>query len=201
MGPAHAAAAFKVTKTFSRARLTIPERIPNPVQPDRRKATADALLKRKAGRRDRVGGRIRSLLPVRRDRAFIEWLLMTVLLASQMLKSRPRREIVHDPRILGNTSRSCAKAAHRRREQVPDTRFMKDVMRARGPISGARCRRTILYRRFSYCDSGMNPVAALVIADDERDRQAVERPGQRAHPSAIAASGESIAGVDDANAA
>src|SRR5262245_40101645 len=94
---------FRFVKKNHRPDGTFPSGIPNPLLPDRRKATADAVTASKADAGIAWDGDFDRCFLFDEKAEFIEGYYIVGLLAAQMLKSHPGAHIVHDPRLTWNT--------------------------------------------------------------------------------------------------
>jgi phosphomannomutase/phosphoglucomutase len=149
---------------------TFPSGIPNPLLPEKRSATASAILEHKAdfgiawdGDFDRcflfdAGGR------------FIEGYYMVGLLAGVMLAKHPGGKIIHDPRLTWNTIERVREAGGLPIRSKTGHAFIKERMRAEDAVYGGEMSAHHYFRDFGYCDSGMIPwlLAAELISRDGR---------------------------------
>ena len=140
-----------------------PNGIPNPLLPDNRAATSQAVREHGAelgiawdGDFDRCfffdgGGR------------FIEGYYLVGLLASQLLEKHPGGRIVHDPRLTWNTIDMVHTAGGIPVMSKTGHAFIKERMRAEDAVYGGEMSAHHYFREFSYCDTGMIPW--LLIAE------------------------------------
>jgi len=140
-----------------------PNGIPNPLLPECRAATADAVRAHGAdfgvawdGDFDRcfffdAGGR------------FIEGYYLVGLLARALLARHPGGKIIHDPRLTWNTIEMVREAGGIPVLSKTGHAFIKERMRAENAIYGGEMSAHHYFRDFAYCDSGMIPW--LLIAD------------------------------------
>ncbi|WP_396616661.1 phosphomannomutase [Lysobacter soli] len=140
-----------------------PNGIPNPLLPDNRDATANAVREHRAdfgiawdGDFDRcfffdAGGR------------FIEGYYLVGLLAQALLARNPGEKIIHDPRLTWNTIEMVREAGGVPVQSKTGHAFIKERMRAENAIYGGEMSAHHYFRDFAYCDSGMIPW--LLIAD------------------------------------
>jgi phosphomannomutase len=142
-----------------------PNGIPNPLLPENRSATSDAVRQHKAdfgvawdGDFDRC-----FLFDERGD--FIEGYYIVGLLAEAMLKREPGAKIIHDPRLTWNTIDMVTSAGGRPIQSKTGHAFIKERMRLENAIYGGEMSAHHYFRDFAYCDNGNIPwllVAALV---------------------------------------
>ena len=189
---------FKVTNIFHEPDGRFPNGIPNPILPDRRKATADALLKAKADVAIAWDGDFDRCFLFDETGAFIEGYYIVGLLASQMLKSDPGAKIVHDPRMTWNTLEIVREGGGIAVESKSGHAFMKEVMRREDAIYGGEMSAHHFFRRFAYCDSGMIPWLLVLRTMSETGKPLSVLVGERIQK--FPASGEINRKVDDAAA-
>ncbi|HSS85461.1 MAG TPA: phosphomannomutase CpsG [Reyranella sp.] len=176
-----------------------PNGIPNPLLPECRAATADAVRAHGAdfgvawdGDFDRcfffdAGGR------------FIEGYYLVGLLATALLARHPGGKVIHDPRLTWNTIEMVREAGGIPVQSKTGHAFIKERMRAENAIYGGEMSAHHYFRDFAYCDSGMIPwllIADLISASGLSLAEMVE-DRMRAYPC----SGEINFKVADARAA
>ena len=134
-----------------------PNGVPNPLLPERRAATAAAVLEHRAdfgiawdGDFDRcflfdAGGR------------FIEGYYLVGLLAEVMLAKYPGARILHDPRLTWNTIEQVRAAGGVPVQSKTGHAFMKERLRLEDAVYGGEMSAHHYFRDFAYCDSGMIP--------------------------------------------
>ncbi|MDR9429063.1 MAG: phosphomannomutase [Salibaculum sp.] len=142
-----------------------PNGIPNPLLPENRPATADAV--RKAGADFGVAwdGDFDRCFFFDHTGAFIDGEYVVGLLAEAFLAKDPGATIIHDPRIIWNTQDIVANAGGRAVQSRTGHAFIKQAMRDEGAVYGGEMSAHHYFRDFVYCDSGMIPwllVAELV---------------------------------------
>ncbi|WEN14945.1 phosphomannomutase [Rhodanobacter sp. AS-Z3] len=142
---------------------SFPHGIPNPLLPDNREATAEAVRKHGADFGVAWDGDFDRCFFFDADGQFIEGYYLVGLLAAQLLSKHPGGKIVHDPRLSWNTI-DLVKAAG----GVPvlcktGHAFIKERMRAEDAVYGGEMSAHHYFREFAYCDSGMIPW--LLIAE------------------------------------
>jgi phosphomannomutase/phosphoglucomutase len=142
---------------------SFPNGIPNPLLPDCRAATAEAVRASGAdfgvawdGDFDRcfffdAGGR------------FIEGYYLVGLLAKALLFQHPGGKIIHDPRLVWNTIEMVRAAGGIPVMSKTGHAFIKERMRSENAIYGGEMSAHHYFRDFAYCDSGMIPW--LLIAE------------------------------------
>ena len=140
-----------------------PHGIPNPLLPENRAATAEAVRSSGADFGIAWDGDFDRCFFFDADGEFIEGYYLVGLLAAQLLAKHPGGKIVHDPRLSWNTI-DLVKAAG----GVPilcktGHAFIKERMRAEDAVYGGEMSAHHYFRDFAYCDSGMIPW--LLIAE------------------------------------
>jgi len=156
---------FEFVRVFHEPDGHFPNGIPNPLLPDNRQATADAVREHGADFGIAWDGDFDRCFFFDEQGRFIEGYYLVGLLAQAILAKHPGGKIVHDPRLVWNTV-----------EQVEDAggipvlcksghAFIKEKMRAEDAVYGGEMSAHHYFREFAYADSGMIPwllIAALV---------------------------------------
>tara|TARA_R110002012_G_scaffold139475_1_gene296831 strand:+ start:1481 stop:2848 length:1368 start_codon:yes stop_codon:yes gene_type:complete len=159
---------------------TFPQGIPNPLLPENRPATADALRASGADFGVAWDGDFDRCFFFDHTGAFIDGEYVVGLLAKAFLANDPGATIIHDPRIIWNTQDLVEKAGGRAVQTRTGHAFIKQAMRDENAVYGGEMSAHHYFRDFVYCDSGMIPwllVAELVsrhgpLADLVADRKA-----------------------------
>jgi phosphomannomutase len=187
---------FKVTPLFHEPDGSFPNGIPNPLLPERRKATADAVLSAKADAGVAWDGDFDRCFLFDETGAFIEGYYIVGLLASQILKSNPGGKIVHDPRMTWNTLEIVREGGGVPVQSKSGHAFMKEVMRREDAVYGGEMSAHHFFRRFAYCDSGMIPWLLVLQTMSETGKPLSVLVDERIRR--FPASGEINRRVDDA---
>lgn len=140
-----------------------PNGIPNPLLPDNRAATSQAVREHGADLGIAWDGDFDRCFFFDGDGRFIEGYYLVGLLASQLLEKHPGGRIVHDPRLTWNTIEMVRAAGGIPVMSKTGHAFIKERMRAEDAIYGGEMSAHHYFREFSYCDSGMIPW--LLIAE------------------------------------
>ena len=159
---------------------TFPQGIPNPLLPENRPATAEAVRSSGADFGVAWDGDFDRCFFFDHTGAFIDGEYVVGLLAEAFLAKDPGATIIHDPRIIWNTRDLVAKAGGRAVQTRTGHAFIKQAMRDENAVYGGEMSAHHYFRDFVYCDSGMIPwllVAELVsrhgpLADLVADRKA-----------------------------
>jgi phosphomannomutase len=158
---------------------SFPQGIPNPLLPENRPETADAVRATGADFGVAWDGDFDRCFFFDHTGAFIDGEYVVGLLAEAFLAKDPGATIIHDPRIIWNTQDLVAKAGGRAVQTRTGHAFIKQAMRDENAIYGGEMSAHHYFRDFVYCDSGMIPwllVAELVsrhgpLADLVADRK------------------------------
>ncbi len=144
---------------------TFPNDIPNPLLPENRAATADAVIAHRADVGIAWDGDFDRCFLFDARGNFIEGYYIVGLLASAMLARHPGARIIHDPRLTWNTIDMVTAAGGVPVLSKTGHAFIKERMRAEDAVYGGEMSAHHYFRDFAYCDSGMIPwllVAELV---------------------------------------
>lgn len=136
---------------------TFPHGIPNPLLPDHRAATADAVRTNHADLGIAWDGDFDRCFFFDAEGNFIEGYYLVGLLAAQMLEKHPGAKIIHDPRLTWNTIDMVQAAGGVPIMSKTGHAFIKERMRAEDAIYGGEMSAHHYFRAFSYCDTGMIP--------------------------------------------
>ena len=134
-----------------------PNGVPNPLLPENRKLTAEAVVREGADVGIAWDGDFDRCFFFDERGNFIEGYYLVGLLAESMLAGRPGSRVVHDPRLVWNTVEIVAAAGGVPVQCKSGHAFIKEVMRREDAIYGGEMSAHHYFRDFSYCDSGMVP--------------------------------------------
>ncbi len=148
---------FRLVKLNHRPDGRFPNGVPNPLIPENRKVTADAVLGEKADVGIAWDGDFDRCFLFDEKAEFIEGYYIVGLLASQGLKRHPGSHIVHDPRLIWNTIEVVREGGGIPVQSKSGHAFMKEVMRREDAVYGGEMSAHHFFREFAYCDSGMIP--------------------------------------------
>lgn len=144
---------------------TFPNGIPNPLLPEARAATADAVREHGADMGIAWDGDFDRCFFFDGDGRFIEGYYLVGLLAKAALERHPGGKVVHDPRLVWNTVEMVEAAGGVPVLCKSGHAFIKERMRAEDAIYGGEMSAHHYFREFAYADSGMIPwllIAALI---------------------------------------
>ncbi|MFH1216822.1 MAG: phosphomannomutase [Pseudomonadota bacterium] len=158
---------FRFVKIFHEPDGTFPNGVPNPLLPENREKTAEAVLAFGADMGIAWDGDFDRCFFFDETGAFVEGYYIVGLLARALLAKRPGEKIIHDPRLTWNTVDVVKKTGGVPVMSKTGHAFIKERMRAEDALYGGEMSAHHYFRDFSYCDSGMIPwllVAELVGA-------------------------------------
>lgn len=134
-----------------------PNGIPNPLLPENRAATADAVRAYRADMGVAWDGDFDRCFLFDEQGEFIEGYYIVGLLAEAFLLKHPGEKIIHDPRLTWNTIDMVERAGGVPVQSKTGHAFIKERMRAENAIYGGEMSAHHYFRDFAYCDSGMIP--------------------------------------------
>ena len=144
---------------------SFPNGIPNPLLPENRAATTEAVLAHQADMGIAWDGDFDRCFLFDEHGAFIEGYYIVGLLAAAFLAKHPHENIIHDPRLIWNTQDIVSKSGGHAIMSKTGHAFIKERMRLENAIYGGEMSAHHYFRDFAYCDSGMIPwmlVSALL---------------------------------------
>lgn len=144
-------------KVHHEANGNFPNGIPNPLLPECRKDTSDAVNANKADMGIAFDGDFDRCFLFDEDAEFIEGYYIVGLLAEAFLKKEPGTKIIHDPRLTWNTIDVVTKAGGIPVMSKTGHAFIKERMREEDAVYGGEMSAHHYFRDFAYCDSGMIP--------------------------------------------
>jgi len=153
-------------KVHHQADATFPNGIPNPLLPECRKDTSDAVREHQANMGIAFDGDFDRCFLFNENAEFIEGYYIVGLLAEAFLKKEPGAKIIHDPRLTWNTIDVVTKAGGIPVMSKTGHAFIKERMREEDAVYGGEMSAHHYFRDFAYCDSGMIPwlLAAELLA-------------------------------------
>ena len=136
---------------------SFPNGIPNPLLPERRQATIDAVIEHSADLGIAWDGDFDRCFFFDEKGSFIEGYYLVGLLAQAFLAKYPGQKIVHDPRLTWNTVDQVNSAGGVPIESKTGHAFIKERMRLEDAIYGGEMSAHHYFRDFAYCDNGSIP--------------------------------------------
>ncbi|MDD5057505.1 MAG: phosphomannomutase CpsG [Sideroxydans sp.] len=136
---------------------TFPNGIPNPLLPENRAVTSQAVRTHQADMGIAWDGDFDRCFLFDEHGEFIEGYYIVGLLAEAFLVKHPGEKIIHDPRLTWNTVDVVKTAGGITIQSKTGHAFIKERMRAENAIYGGEMSAHHYFRDFAYCDSGMIP--------------------------------------------
>ncbi|WP_028109036.1 phosphomannomutase/phosphoglucomutase [Ferrimonas futtsuensis] len=134
-----------------------PNGIPNPLLPENRAATSEAVLAHGAQMGIAWDGDFDRCFLFDEQGRFIEGYYIVGLLAQAFLSRHPGARIIHDPRLIWNTRQIVQQSGGTPVQTKTGHAFIKERMRAEDAVYGGEMSAHHYFRDFGYCDSGMIP--------------------------------------------
>lgn len=150
---------------------TFPNGIPNPLLPECRADTRNAVIEHGADMGIAFDGDFDRCFLFDENGRFIEGYYIVGLLAEAFLEKNPGSKIIHDPRLSWNTVDVVTAAGGKPVMSKTGHAFIKERMRHEDAIYGGEMSAHHYFRDFAYCDSGMIPwllIAELVSLKGQR---------------------------------
>jgi phosphomannomutase len=156
-----------------------PNGIPNPLLPENRAATSEAVKRSGADFGVAWDGDFDRCFLFDEHGSFIEGYYIVGLLAEAMLARSPGAKIIYDPRLTWNTQDVVARASGVAVMSKTGHAFIKERMRAEDAIYGGEMSAHHYFRDFAYCDNGNIPwllvaqllcISGLSLSDVVGDR-------------------------------
>ncbi|WP_200286871.1 phosphomannomutase CpsG [Pantoea ananatis] len=144
-------------KVHHQADGNFPNGIPNPLLPECRKDTSEAVQKHNADLGIAFDGDFDRCFLFDENAEFIEGYYIVGLLAEAFLKKETGAKIIHDPRLTWNTVDVVTKAGGVPVMSKTGHAFIKERMREEDAVYGGEMSAHHYFRDFAYCDSGMIP--------------------------------------------
>ncbi len=148
---------FRFVKIHHEPDGTFPHGIPNPLLPECRDATAQAVREYGADLGLAWDGDFDRCFFFDAAGRFIEGYYLVGLLAETLLARQPGAKIIHDPRLTWNTIEQVTMAGGVPVLSKTGHAFIKERMRLEDALYGGEMSAHHYFRDFAYCDSGMIP--------------------------------------------
>jgi len=175
-----------------------PNGVPNPLLPENRRETADAIVAAGADLGIAWDGDYDRCFFFDHDGRFIEGYYLVGLFARQLLEKSPGEKIILDPRLTWNTLAEVDAAGGTPLVNKSGHAFIKERMRAENALYGGEMSAHHYFRDFAYCDSGMIPWLLLLERIATTGRSLADLVDERIR--AFPCSGEINFTVDDPQA-
>ena len=134
-----------------------PNGIPNPLLPENRPVTSEAVLKHGADMGIAWDGDFDRCFLFDEQGQFTEGYYIVGLLAEAFLIKSPGEKVIHDPRLVWNTIDIAKRNGGTAIQSKTGHSFIKERMREEDAIYGGEMSAHHYFRDFFYCDSGMIP--------------------------------------------
>ena len=168
---------FEFVKIHHTPDGNFPNGIPNPLLPERRQATVDAVLNHQADIGIAWDGDFDRCFFFDEKGQFIEGYYLVGLLAESFLAKYPGANIVHDPRLTWNTIDQVTSAGGVPVQSKTGHAFIKERMRKEDAVYGGEMSAHHYFREFAYCDNGTIPwllVSELMSINGKKLSEMVE---------------------------
>ncbi|MBI5569525.1 MAG: phosphomannomutase [Desulfomonile tiedjei] len=156
------ALSLETIKMFPEPDGTFPNGIPNPILPENRGVTRDAVIANAADLGIAWDGDCDRCFFFDERGEFIEGYYIVGFLAQAFLRHHPGSKIVHDPRLVWNTVEMVQENSGIPVMSKAGHAFIKERMRLEDAIYGGEMSAHHYFRDFAYCDSGMIPWLLLL---------------------------------------
>jgi len=190
---------FSFVRLFHNPDGEFPNGIPNPLLPENRSVTSEAVRKHHADMGVAWDGDFDRCFFFDEEGAFIEGYYVVGLLAERVLENHTGARIVHDPRLTWNTIDLVRSMGGVPVQGRTGHAFMKARMREVDAAYGGEMSAHHYFRDFDYCDSGMIPWMLVATAMSLTGKSLSELVGKRM--SMFPCSGEINRVVGDPDAA
>lgn len=134
-----------------------PNGIPNPLLPENRSSTQQAVKEHKADLGIAWDGDFDRFFFFDENARFIEGYYIVGLLAQAFLKKNKGASIIHDPRLIWNTIDIANTLGGKAIQSKTGHSFIKQIMREEDAVYGGEMSAHHYFKDFAYCDSGMIP--------------------------------------------
>jgi phosphomannomutase len=158
---------------------SFPAGVPNPMLPENRAVTAEAVMAEGADLGIAWDGDFDRCFFFDERGEFVEGYYLVGLLAERALKRHPGGSIIHDPRLVWNTIEIVQEAGGVPVVSKSGPAFIKEKMRDIDAAYGGEMSAHHYFKEFSYCDSGMIPWLQVTETMSERGRPLSEMVDER----------------------
>ncbi len=153
---------IEMVKVHHEPDSSFPNGVPNPLLPENRQSTTNAMKECGADLGVAWDGDYDRCFFFDEKGNFIEGYYIVGLLAKSILKKFPNEKIVHDPRLIWNTLKEVEKAGGDAVESVSGHAFIKQKMREVNSIYGGEMSAHHYFRDNYYSDSGLIPFLLIL---------------------------------------
>ncbi len=186
---------IEMIKVFTDPDSDFPNGVPNPLLPENRKPTIEAVIKNEADLGVAWDGDYDRCFFFDEKGNFIEGYYIVGLLAKSILKNHTGENIVHDPRLVWNTLDIVKKAGGTAVVSKSGHAYIKEKMREVNAIYGGEMSAHHYFRDNAYSDSGMIPFLLVLQLMSEEKKKFSELVDEMI--AAYPCSGEINSTIDD----
>jgi len=165
---------IEMIKLFINPDSEFPNGVPNPLLPENRKPSIEAIIKNEADLGVAWDGDYDRCFFFDEGGNFIEGYYIVGLLAKSILKNNPGEKIVHDPRLIWNTIKEVNEAGGKTVVSKSGHAYIKEKMREVNAIYGGEMSAHHYFRDNSYSDSGMIPFLLILQLMSEEKKKLSE---------------------------
>ncbi len=170
---------FEFIKVHHQADGSFPNGVPNPLLPENRPPTVEAIQRSGADLGVAWDGDYDRCFRFDEAGGFIEGYYIVGLLAAAFLVDNPGAKIVHDPRLTWNTIDIVREHGGVPVQSKTGHAFIKERMRHEDAVYGGEMSAHHYFREFAYCDSGMIPWLLVARLMSERGQGLSEMVSER----------------------
>ena len=186
---------IEMIKVFTDPDSDFPNGVPNPLLPENRKPTIEAVIKNEADLGVAWDGDYDRCFFFDEKGNFIEGYYIVGLLAKSILKNHTGENIVHDPRLVWNTLDIVKNAGGTAVVSKSGHAYIKEKMREVNAIYGGEMSAHHYFRDNAYSDSGMIPFLLVLQLMSEEKKKFSELVDEMI--AAYPCSGEINSTIDD----
>ncbi|MDF1612711.1 MAG: phosphomannomutase/phosphoglucomutase [Stygiobacter sp.] len=161
---------IKMIKVFHEPDSNFPNGVPNPLLPENRHSTIEAMKKNNADLGVAWDGDYDRCFFFDEKGNFIEGYYIVGLLAKSILKLNPNEKIVHDPRLTWNTIEVVKKSGGEAVVSKSGHAYIKQKMREVNAIYGGEMSAHHYFRDNFYSDSGLIPFLLILQLISEENK-------------------------------
>ena len=148
---------FEFIKLLNEPDGNFPNGVPNPLLPENRELTSQAVLEHQADLGIAWDGDFDRCFFFDERGEFVEGYYLVGLLAEAFLRKEGGGKVVHDPRLTWNTVEIVERFGGQAVQSKTGHAFIKERMRLENAVYGGEMSAHHYFRDFAYCDSGMIP--------------------------------------------
>ncbi len=169
---------IKMIKVFHEPDSKFPNGVPNPLLPENRQPTIDAIKNHNADLGVAWDGDYDRCFFFDEQGNFIEGYYIVGLLAKSILKHNPDEKIVHDPRLTWNTIEVVEKSGGKTVVSKSGHAYIKQKMREVNSIYGGEMSAHHYFRDNYYSDSGLIPFLLILQLMSEENSKLSDLVGE-----------------------